>query len=870
MNKFTTPYFLYIYIQSRCHLLVVVACLTLAGLGQMPKSSGGWVLEPRAATSSVSAARNPCQRKRRKWRGRNGREANQLPARLLGRLYVHQTWRGPCWRSLLLAGCCWGSGQGELGWTIAIPWLVWGWQLVGVLWPRWRQQPEWRAGYWLSRQVERLGLLASLSNLLVVAAPRVGQGMVLWVRSYLTEISSLNGGAFLLVGGLGCVLCGGSESQVTLETRKDEQGRVTDYAATLCGHFELAVAADDFFRRRLLILFLRLLEEPEHHRGSRRTRDGRTPAVRQQALSAAFGVTQPEISRWEGYWQRGDWRRLLSIRFGEVLTLELQKRIVAVFAQFPWWSRGEVHAYLQAQGIVVTQRQVRQAAQESGWSQLRQELKKRYHLSPDSIRPKDEWLVTQLLDQLQRLLALVEDGQRLAPQEAIAVADIVTLAKEVGLKAAPPAKALPWALRLEQILFGHWHMVPDEPVRCIYCGCSNVARKSRQPRWKRYYDETGTVQQVEVYRYYCRNVDCDKGSFTNLPPGLLPYSPFRLQTHVLAVQMVIWAQCNYRRTATALAVTPATIYRWATACGAELLPVAALFGLVRCSGVIGIDEKYVLVPKNDKPEGKACGEPSRTMRRWMYVFVAVDCYTYDLLHIAIYPHRNKASNQAFLLALRAKGYRPRVIVTDLWPEYDSLLADLFPTATHHHCIFHALQAVQRSIKQVYGPDYRETHPRAVALKQSIGRIFEARTRRTAHKRYLALLAQRDEYLTQTPDAETIFLFLERHWPKLVNGIESKTIPRTNNAAELVIRRFDQHYQNFCGFDTLDSAQLFLAVFEKFYRFTPLSQDAQPHLRGKCPLEIAGYDISQMPITAVCAGWSPHWPIPLENNLVPNS
>ena len=395
-------------------------------------------------------------------------------------------------------------------------------------------------------------------------------------------------------------------------------------------------------------------------------------------------------------------------------------------------------------------------------------------------------------------------------------------------------------------------MVSDEQVHCLYCGGSNVARKSRQPRWKRYYDQTGAIQQVAVYRYYCRNTNCDKGTFTDLPAGLAPYSPFRLQTHVLAVQMVLWARCNYRRTATALAVTPTTIYRWVTACGVELLPVAALFGLVRCSGVIGIDEKFVLVPKNNKPEGR--------MRRWMYVSVAVDCYTYDLLHIAIYRHRNKVSSQAFLLALRAKGYRPRVIVTDLWPEYDSLVAELFPTAIHHHCIFHALQALQRSFKQLYGSDYRETHPQAMALKQSIGYIFKARTRRTAQKRYLALLDQREEYLTQIPEAEAIFLFLERHWPKLVNGIESKTIPRTNNAAELVIRRFDQHYQNFCGFDSLGSAHLFLAVFEKFYRFTPLSQDAQPHLRGKCPLEIAGYDISQMPMSAVCAGWSPHWPI----------
>ena len=64
---------------------------------------------------------------------------------------------------------------------------------------------------------------------------------------------------------------------------------------------------------------------------------------------------------------------------------------------------------------------------------------------------------------------------------------------------------------------------------------------------------------------------------------------------------------------------------------------------VRCSGVIGIDEKFVKVPKNDKPKSK--------MSRWMYVYVAVDCYTYDLLHIQIYAHRNEATARAFLLEL---------------------------------------------------------------------------------------------------------------------------------------------------------------------------------------------------------------------------
>ena len=85
--------------------------------------------------------------------------------------------------------------------------------------------------------------------------------------------------------------------------------------------------------------------------------------------------------------------------------------------------------------------------------------------------------------------------------------------------------------------------------------------------------------------------------------------------------------------------------------------------------------------------------------------------------------------------------------------------------------------------------------------------------------------------------------------------------------ELVIRRFDQHYQNFCGFDNIRSALCYLGVFEKVYRFTPFSQDAQERIRGKAPLQLAGYDISNLPMSALCSGLSVDWPT--EINLVPN-
>jgi hypothetical protein len=51
----------------------------------------------------------------------------------------------------------------------------------------------------------------------------------------------------------------------------------------------------------------------------------------------------------------------------------------------------------------------------------------------------------------------------------------------------------------------------------------------------------------------------------------------------------------------------------------------------------------------------------------------------------------------------------------------------------------------------------------------------------------------------------------------------------------------------CGFDTLESAQRYLRVFEVVYRLTPFADDARPVIRGKSPLELAGYDLRALPI-----------------------
>ena len=444
-------------------------------------------------------------------------------------------------------------------------------------------------------------------------------------------------------------------------------------------------------------------------------------------------------------------------------------------------------------------------------------------------------------------------------------------AAELDLAPAPPPKGVPSAQKLKWILFAGPRLrgetaSEDDALCCTYCGSDQVRRKSKQPRSKRYRDEDGQWQSVAVYRYYCDNADCPYGSFTHFPLGLLPHSPYPLQMRLTAVQLYAWAGSTYRRTAVALGIKSGQAYQWVTAFGQALLPVAALFGVVRSSGVVGVDEKWVQIP--DKAKRGQGSSPRGTAKRWMYVYLAVDVYTYDLLHIAVYAHNTKAAARTFLLALKAKGYRPRVIVTDLRIDYGAVIASTFPQATHHECIFHALQWWSQQFKLVYGHDYAQTHPLAVQLKKDIQHIFQAKTKRTAQKRYEQVVAWRAHYVQQTPDAAVIFDSLDRHWPKLVNSIESRIIPSTNNATEMVIGRFDQLYQNlalseaegFCGFDSIESARIFLAVFEKVYRFTPFSDDAQPRIRGQSPLELAGYDISQLAMSQLCRGWALNLPL----------
>jgi transposase-like protein len=825
----------WLFAQLACwHVLALFGLIVFPLLGWTVEGRAGWLTcPPRWEGIPVMSIR-----RRRKRPLPLGRRLHALWG------YVGWSWSQPLLRSLALGALWWLSGRRGSMLIMSWPWVLWLWQGAVAGWPELCRQRVWRGGCWLLWQGQRVLVVSYLCLTLQQVRTIAGQGLAVD-----RPIPWLTLGAC-------CPTCKRDEPWV--EVKRQEDG---GYKATLCGHFTVRVSGDDPVRARLLMLFLRLLDGPGQARSSRRTREGRTPFVRQQQAAAWFGLPQPDVSRVERYWLAADWPAVLSQCTAEILTPEVVHRVVTVCATFPHWSQEQVYTHLREQGLAVSWRQMWQAMKQSGWSTLRHELRRRYHWTPASFQLRDKWLVRELLAQVRHLQECVEQGQPPPQEQQLALHDVQTLLREAGAEAAPPLKTLPWLLRVQQVVLGDWQEEVDT-IRCPACGSTHIVRKSRKGRQKKYYDAQGQLQEVTVYRYYCRNPDCERGSFTHFPAGLVPYSRHRLEVHLLAWQAYAWGYSTYRRVGQTLQVSQMTVYRWVSAWGAPLLPVAALFGVVRSSGVVGVDEKYILVPKNDKPAAK--------MKRWMYVYLAVDVHTYDLLHIALYPYNTRDSAHAFLLALRTKGYHPRVVVTDLRRDYGPVIAQVFPKARHHECLFHAQQEIGRYLQKTWGRDYAEQQPEVEALRAAVVHIFQVRTKRTAQKRYLALLQDKKDYLQRAPPLQWVFAFLEQHWPTLVNSVESDLIPATNNAVEMVIRRFDQHYQTFCGFECIQTAQLYLGVFEKVYRFTPFSDDARPEIRGKSPLQLAGYDPSRTPMSWLCQGSSLEWPLSVEAGDVPNS
>ena len=651
----------------------------------------------------------------------------------------------------------------------------------------------------------------------------------------LSHLYGLPGGGGSLLGLSVSVLSANHATEI-----KVEQDTPTRYHITLRGTFELVWEPRDNFEKWMLILFLHRLT---HSRVP-------SPFLHLHHLANAFDVAASNIRYWIREVETYGWH-ILSDRYrhqshSALPDAPLSRAILQTWVPAFWLSAWEIRERLIQAHIIpdrdaLTVEALHVLAKHTGFAQVRDLLLERFNLQHGQLIARETWWLRELLALNERLIAKLEHGEQLLSQELVEIEPLRLKSSEKPGDSEPP----PLAASLKSALFEAppTPETPATPVRCTYCGSNRVAPKSKQPRHKTVFDAFGESHVIDVVRYYCLNPACAYHTFTHLPAGVMPHSPYPVPVRLLAVEVYDTLLSTYRRSARLFEVTAATLYQWVNTLSPAAGCLAAYLGVVRTSGVIGVDDKWILVcsPSAVRPHGW------RKRAVWRYAYFAVDVYSYDLLALNLYPEHNDEAARLILLELKAKGIRPRVVVTDLDPAYGRVLPQVFPSAIHHECIFHALQNASAQLTRIYGRYYLERVPASAPLHEAITTLFHAQTQKTVRKRFAELMALRETYVAQTPEIACVFDSLARHFPKLVNAIENPLIPRTNNATELVIRRFDQHYQAMCGFDTFESAQRYLRVFEVVYRLTPFADDARPEIRGKSPLELAGYDVRTLPL-----------------------
>jgi len=532
------------------------------------------------------------------------------------------------------------------------------------------------------------------------------------------------------------------------------------YAVTLRGTFTLVWEPRDTFEFWMLALFLRRLHRPGVHK----------PFLNQRQVAAALACHQAEVSQWERAVREHSWH-ILSDRYRHQLQSvlpkpELSRAILKTWVPCFWLSAWDVRERLITQGVIANRDaleidSLHTLAKHTGFNLVRDFLLERFDLQAGELIAREHWWLKELIALNERLIAKLERGERLTPQELIDIepARLQTPEKQ-ALPALPPVVA-----QLTATLFPRPTAEASASIRCTYCGSDHVRPKSKKPRLKTVLDEFGEAHQVAVLRYYCKNPDCPYQTFTYLPPGLLPHSRYPVRVRLLAVEVYEQLLSTYRRSARMFEVKASTLYRWVASVCPVALMLAAYLGAVRTSGVVGIDDKWILVcsPSAVRPHGR------RPRAVWRYAYFAVDVYSYDLLALELYPEHCDEAVRLFLLELKAKGIRPRVVVSDLDPAYGRILPQVFPNAVHHECIFHAIQNALRQMTKVYGRHFQEKVPATVPLYEAVTRLFQAQTQKTVRKRFAELLELRASYVTRTPDIACVFDSLENHFPKLVNA-----------------------------------------------------------------------------------------------------
>ena len=165
------------------------------------------------------------------------------------------------------------------------------------------------------------------------------------------------------------------------------------------------------------------------------------------------------------------------------------------------------------------------------------------------------------------------------------------------------------------------------------------------------------------------------------------------------------------------------------------------------------------------------------------------------------------------------------------------MALCFPHAQHLWCRLHALRAALRRL-QVHGPN--GTARRVWADQRKA--LFRTPSKRTGQRRMHTLQAE-----AQDSPAQAFVPRLLAKLPQRLPAVGSTWRPTTSHAAERFLGAFERFYRCKGPCQNVASAHKHVALFLLGSVCETFAAEAAAERQGRCPLQLAGYEVGTMPL-----------------------
>ena len=556
-----------------------------------------------------------------------------------------------------------------------------------------------------------------------------------------------------------------------------------------------------------------------------RTEDGRKYCT-QQEVGKIIGVSRQMVNRrWQVYRKEG----LLALLAGEweksKLTPALLDRLAEIVVENPFLFMHEIKERLKAEGVCgeISDESLYRALRQMDGRKLMMLMRRKASKGMPHVFMEAGYMIERLFGIIEDLLSQVptESKEKIVRQRLYEYLKRC-FRSSTAYRRGPgerdmycPRKKLQRDRKrnidfLRRLVAG---ILPTE--RCPDCHSRKVGFIFKRPRWYRNKKGEKIRDYSQVYR--CLNQSCRTKYFTIPPKGVELYARVHRDVKKMVLRWVFHLRGSLSRVCDELlehgiAVSLTTVLRWVKKAGEECVNALHLYNQEDWQQSLCIDEKWIKVRS-----------------KWNYVFTAVGTKVTDLLAMELFYHKDSLAIRTFLYMLKAAGFRPRSITTDLLMGYEGVVREVFPDCVYHQCVIHAERDAKRIVRTAL-PNKADEEWKLILTRQ-IRSLFKSTKLKQVKKRYFKIMRLRE----QSPESVLgVFDMLQKYYPKLCHIVVRKDIPKTTNPVERAIGEFEERYHLTKGFSSFYYAQFYLKAYQVYYRLRKISFGP---FRGKSRLEL---------------------------------